>query len=119
MRQHGVDHVASVGPEPLAHRDRLHPYLRSILADAAATVALRADLHELAADLFDLDASVHELSAQEHVNAFLARVGDPVLHRDAHHGHLALAAIQRGSAKAARLCAAEDRRAAERYNELL
>jgi len=73
--------------------------LRSTLAEVAGLATLRADLRELAVSLHEVAAAIHDVRRDEHVQAFLDGVGDPILHRQDAERHSAAAAAERASAE--------------------
>jgi hypothetical protein len=103
-----VDGAARRHLGPTARRVSLRRGLRSAVADAATIGTLRTDLQELAATLHEVAASIHDLGRDEHVQAFLDGVGDPVLHRQEAEGHAAAAAAERASAEKERRAARQD-----------
>jgi hypothetical protein len=76
------------------------------VVNATAIDTLRADLHELAADFHELAAAIHELRADEHAQALLHSLRDPIDHQ--------LQADLRRTAAAAERASAEKERALSR-----
>jgi hypothetical protein len=73
--------------------------LRSTLNECAAIVTLGADLQQLAASLHEVAAGIHDLRRDQHVQAFLDRVGDPILHRQGAERHRTAAVAERAKAE--------------------
>jgi hypothetical protein len=85
-------------PPPPVPRVPLKWDVGSVL-DATATATLRANLHELAADFHDLAAAIHDLRAEEHVQAVLHSLGDPIRHQLQADLRRTAAAAERASAQ--------------------
>jgi hypothetical protein len=92
-----------------ARRDSRRRLLRWTLLEVEAVATLRAQLQELAADLHDIAASFHDLRRDEHVQAFLDGIGDPIVHRNEAERHRAAAAAERASAEKERKSARQGR----------
>ena len=90
-------------PDPRAPPSR---DIGSPVVNATPIATLRADLHELAADLHELAAAIHELRAEEHAQAVLHSLGDPIHHQ--------LQADLRRTAAAAERASAQKERALKR-----
>ena len=94
QQRHGVVPRQQGRSSRQALRRRL---LQSALTDAAAIAALRADLQQVEAVLHAMTAALHELRRDQHIQAFLDGVGDPVLHQQCAERHRAGAEAERAA----------------------